>query len=106
MTTDAIYPFARDHLHFPEHVEQEGLEPHKVRELWYWGADEPDVIVDVTDSIDRQVAALIRHESQMPGFNVPDGDTIGERVKRQAAEQAAGYGFTHGAVFRRLVARR
>jgi LmbE family N-acetylglucosaminyl deacetylase len=106
VTTDAIYPFARDHLHFPEHVEQEGLEPHKVRELWYWGADEPDVIVDVTDSIDRQVAALIRHESQMPGFNVPDGDTIGERVKRQAAEQAAGYDFTYGAVFRRLVARR
>ena len=106
VTTDAIYPFARDHLHFPEHVEQEGLEPHKVRELWYWGADEPDVIVDVTDSIDRQVAALIRHESQVPGFNVPDGDTIGERVKRQAAEQAAGYGFTYGAVFRRLVARR
>ena len=106
VTTDAIYPFARDHLHFPEHVEQEGLEPHKVRELWYWGADEPDVIVDVTDSIDRQIAALIRHESQVPGFNVPEGDTLGERVKRQAAEQAAGYGFTYGAVFRRLVARR
>ena len=81
VTTDAIYPFARDHLHFPEHVEQEGLEPHKVRELWYWGADQPDVIVDVTDSIDRQIAALVRHESQMPGFNVPD-----ERHDRRARE--------------------
>ena len=88
VTTDAIYPFARDHLHFPEHVEQEGLEPHKVRELWYWGADEPDVIVDVTDSIDRQVAALIRHESQMAGFNVPDGDT--HRRARQAPGRRAG----------------
>jgi LmbE family N-acetylglucosaminyl deacetylase len=106
VATDAVYPFARDHLHFPEHVDREGLEPHKVRELWYWGVDQPDVIVDVTDSIDRQIAALVRHESQMPGFNVPDGDTIGERVKRQAAELAAGYGFTYGAVFRRLVARR
>jgi len=106
VTTDAIYPFARDHLHFPEHVEEEGLEPHKVRELWYWGVDQPDVIVDVTDSIDRQIAALVRHESQVPGFNVPDGDTLGARVKRQAAEHAAGYGFTYGAVFRRLVARR
>jgi len=104
-TTDAVYPFARDHLHFPEHL-AEGLEPHKVRELWYWGMDEPNVIVDVTASIDRQVAALVRHESQMPGFNVPPGETIGARVKRSAAEHANGYGFEHGAVFRRLVARR
>jgi LmbE family N-acetylglucosaminyl deacetylase len=104
-TTDAVYPFARDHLHFPEHV-AEGLEPHKVRELWYWGADEPNVIVDVTEGIDQQIAALVRHESQVPGFNVPDGQTIGVRVKKNAAEVADGYGFQYGAAFRRLVARR
>jgi LmbE family N-acetylglucosaminyl deacetylase len=105
-TTDAVYPFARDHLHYPEQIAREGLEPHKVRELWYWGMDEPDVIVDVTDSIDRQIAALARHQSQLPGFNVPPGETIGERVKRNAAELATGYGFEYGAVFRRLIARR
>ena len=106
VATDAVYPFARDHLHFSEQITGEGLEPHRVRELWYWGADEPDVIVDVSDWIDRQIAALARHESQMSGFNVPEGESIGERVKRQAAELAQGYGFAHGAVFRRLVARR
>jgi LmbE family N-acetylglucosaminyl deacetylase len=105
VTTDAVYPFARDHLHFPEHIVREGLEPHKVRELWYWGADEPDVIVDVSTSIDKQIAALVRHESQMPGFNVPQGGTIGERVKKGAAERARGYGFKHAAAFRRLIAR-
>jgi LmbE family N-acetylglucosaminyl deacetylase len=105
-TTDAVYPFARDHLHYPEQIAREGLEPHKVGELWYWGMDEPDVIVDVTDSIDRQIAALARHQSQLPGFNVPPGETIGERVKRNAAELATGYGFEYGAVFRRLIARR
>jgi LmbE family N-acetylglucosaminyl deacetylase len=105
VTTDAVYPFARDHLHFPEHL-AEGLEPYRVRELWYWGMDEPNVIVDVTDSIERQIAALVRHESQMPGFNVPPGQTIGDRVKRHAAELAKGYGFRYGAVFRRLIARR
>src|SRR5438094_1217460 len=105
-TTDAVYPFARDHLHFPEHITQEGLAPHKVRELWYWGADEPDLIVDVTDSIDRQIAALVRHESQMPGFNVATGETIGARLKRGAAALAEGYDFQYGAVFRRLIARR
>ena len=105
VTTDAVYPYARDHLHFPEHIAQEGLQPHKVRELWYWGVDEPEIIVDVSGSIDRQVAALVRHESQVPGFNVPAGQTIGERVKRNAAALAKEYGFAHGAVFRRLIAR-
>jgi LmbE family N-acetylglucosaminyl deacetylase len=104
--TDAVYPFARDHLHFPDQITVDGLEPHKVRELWYWGADEPDIIVDVTESIDRQIAGLIRHESQVPGFNVPEGHTIGERVKKSAAENAEGYGFQYGAMFRRLIARR
>src|SRR5215831_11075456 len=104
-TTDAVYPYARDHLHFAEHM-AEGLEPHKVRELWYWGADEPDVIVDITTSVDKQMAALARHESQMPGFNVAAGESIGERLKKGAAELARGYGFSYGAVFRRLVARR
>jgi LmbE family N-acetylglucosaminyl deacetylase len=106
VATDAVYPFARDHLHFPEQITVEGLEPHKVRELWYWGADEADVIVDVTHSIDKQIAALIRHESQVAGFNVPLGQTIGERVKKNAAELAKGYGFRYGAAFRRLIARR
>jgi LmbE family N-acetylglucosaminyl deacetylase len=104
-TTDAVYPYARDHLHFPEHITEEGLQPHKVRELWYWGMDEPDVIVDVTGHVDTQIAALIRHESQVPGFNVPKGETIGLRVTKRASEVAEGYGFTHGAVFRRLTAR-
>jgi LmbE family N-acetylglucosaminyl deacetylase len=105
-TMDAVYPYARDHLHFPEHLTRDGLEPQRVRELWYWGTDHPNVIVDVTDSIDRQIAALIRHESQMPGFNVPAGQTIGARVRKNAAELATGYGFEYGAVFRRLLARR
>jgi Uncharacterized proteins, LmbE homologs len=106
VTTDAVYPYARDHLHFAEQITREGLEPHKVRELWYWGADDPGVIVDVTDSIDRQIAAIIRHQSQVPGFNLPEGASMGERIKKNAAELASGYGFEFGAVFRRLVARR
>jgi LmbE family N-acetylglucosaminyl deacetylase len=105
-TTDAVYPYARDHLHFAEHVTRDGLEPHKVRELWYWGMDEPNVIVDVSHSIEQQIAALIRHESQLPGFNVAAGETIGQRLRRHAAELAEGYGFQFAAAFRRLIARR
>src|ERR1700741_4542949 len=49
-----VFASAPNHLHSPEHITGDGLEPHKVRELWYWGMDTPNVIVDVTSSIVRQ----------------------------------------------------
>src|SRR5262245_30300336 len=104
--TDAVYPFAHDHLHLPHDIAGVGLATHEVPVVQYSDANEPDTIVDVTESIERQIAGLIRHESQVPGFNVPEGHTIGERVKKNAAEHAEGYGFQYGAVFRRLIARR
>jgi len=102
---DAVYPFARDHLHFPEHITRESLEPHKVRQLWFWGCDTPNVIVDVTDGIEKQIAGVIRHESQVGGLNVPPGETIGDRIRKNAASNAEGYPFAFGATFRRLMAR-
>ena len=41
VTLDAVFPYARDHLAYPEHL-REGLEPHKVREVYLWGSEEPD----------------------------------------------------------------
>jgi LmbE family N-acetylglucosaminyl deacetylase len=76
-----------------------------VRQLWYWGADECNVIVDVTDGIEKQIAAVIRHESQVGGLNVPVGETIGDRMRKNAAANAEGYPFAFGAQFRRLIAR-
>ena len=103
---DAVYPYARDHLHFPEQITKEGLEPHKVKELWFWGPDEPNIIVDISDTIERQIAALERHESQVPGLTVEPGQTVGDRVKKRSSELAKGYGFKYGESFRRIVARR
>ena len=61
----AVYPAARDRLTFPELLNEEGLEPHKVREVWVMGRTEPDHIVDVTDHIETAVAALRAHRSQV-----------------------------------------
>jgi LmbE family N-acetylglucosaminyl deacetylase len=106
VTMDAVYPYARDHLHFSEHITDEGLEPHKARELWFWGADEPDIVVDITSTIDRQIRALERHESQVPGLATEPGQPLEERVKGRAAELAKGLGFQYGEAFRRIIARR
>ena len=63
MALDAIYPVARDHLNFPEHLE-EGLEPHKVAEFYLWGPREPNFVVDISTVIDDKIRGLMHHTSQ------------------------------------------
>jgi LmbE family N-acetylglucosaminyl deacetylase len=61
---DAIFPYARDHLAYPSMLEQ-GMEPHKVAEIYLWGTDEPDVFIDIDDAFDNKIEALYCHKSQM-----------------------------------------
>ena len=63
-TLSAVYPAARDRLTFPELL-AEGLEPHKVNEVWIMEPDDADQYVDVTDYVDAAVAALKEHRSQV-----------------------------------------
>ena len=60
---DAVYPTARDHLNFPEHL-AEGLEPHKVQEVLLWGSNQPNMDIDITADLDRKIHALTAHVSQ------------------------------------------
>jgi len=62
VTLDAVFPYSRDHLSYPELLD-EGLEPHKVREMWFWASDEPNYRLDVTDTFDTKMAALGCHKS-------------------------------------------
>lgn len=63
-TLDAVYPAARDRMTFPELL-AEGLEPHKVREVYLAGANAPDVAIDITAYMETKLAALRCHKSQM-----------------------------------------
>ena len=57
LTMDAVYPYARDHLSYP-HLLDEGLEPHKVQEVWFWGSKQANHRIDVTETFDLKMAAL------------------------------------------------
>lgn len=63
-TVRALYPdVGNPHAH-PELL-AEGLAPHKVTELWVMSAASPTLLVETTTTIDRKLAALACHESQI-----------------------------------------
>ncbi len=61
----AVYPDARNPFAHPDLLEVEGLEPHIVDELWLMAFEDPNVVVDITDSFPAKVEALLSHESQV-----------------------------------------
>ena len=60
---DAVYPMARDHLYFPEQVAG-GLEPHAVEQVWLFSTLAPSTAVDISETLDRKIAARLEHRSQ------------------------------------------
>jgi LmbE family N-acetylglucosaminyl deacetylase len=62
-TLDAVYPTARDHLNFPEHLAA-GLEPHKVREVLLWTTNQPNFDIDIGPQVDLKIDALLAHQTQ------------------------------------------
>lgn len=66
VTLDAIYPAARDIFNFPEHI-TEGLQPHKVLDVYIWATNEPNFTVDITPVVDVKIEALTHHMTQFAG---------------------------------------
>ena len=64
VTLDAVFPYARDHLAFPELIE-EGLEPFNVREVWLFRSPDPDTFIDITPTFKKKMDSLYCHVSQM-----------------------------------------
>jgi LmbE family N-acetylglucosaminyl deacetylase len=87
VTLDAIFPYARDFLSYPDLIEQ-GLQPHKVREVWLWGSENPNYCSDITDTFDIKIAALRCHKSQLGDRRSSElGKYLRERCRMMAKEE-------------------
>jgi LmbE family N-acetylglucosaminyl deacetylase len=64
----AVFPSVRDRMTFPELL-AEGLEPHKVPEVYLFATGTPDVWVDVTDTMEVKLLALKAHASQVKDWD-------------------------------------
>ena len=93
VTMDAVFPFARDRLHFPEH-DAAGLKTHKTAEIYFWGAEIPDVFVDISDTIEAKIEATKLHVSQF-------GSDVQDWIRGWAARQGESRGMAYAEEFRR-----
>jgi LmbE family N-acetylglucosaminyl deacetylase len=88
---DAVAPAAAMPLYFPEQGP-----PHQVASLLLSGTLEPDVVADISRTIDTKVKAVLAHSSQLAG----DADAIRELVYERAEQAGRPVGAEFGEAFR------
>jgi LmbE family N-acetylglucosaminyl deacetylase len=96
---DAVFPFARDHLAYPAMLE-EGLEPHKVREILFWGSEDVNCRFDITETFKSKLSALRCHASQVKELPF---ENLEEWLRQFCSKMAAGEDFELAEAFHREV---
>ncbi len=94
---DCVYPLARDHMAFPELLGQ-GLEPHKVREIYLMWWENPELVVDISATIDLKIKALACHASQFKDFAA-----VEQRVRERGAQLGKPKGYAYAETFDTII---
>jgi len=93
---DAIYPAARNRNFFPELLE-EGLLPHAVNRMYFFGTAEPNTWIDITETIETKIAALRAHKSQVGEF-----EDLDAWVRERFGQLGKKKGLAYAEIFRYL----
>jgi LmbE family N-acetylglucosaminyl deacetylase len=88
-TLDAVAPASAMPLLWPE----TGA-PHRVRRIYVYGNDEPNLWVEITETIEQKIVALKKHASQMGDWDPTD------RIKNWNAEVGKEKGMAYAESFR------
>ena len=94
---DAVYPAARNPMAFPA-LARSGLAAHNVRRLYLFWPNEPNVRIDITGTLDRKIAALRAHASQ-----IKQPDQLEIRIRAWAAEEGEPIGVAAGEALRLVI---
>jgi LmbE family N-acetylglucosaminyl deacetylase len=95
-TLDAVYPLARDHLAFPELLEQ-GYEPHNVRTVLLINFNDYNYNIDISTVFDMKMRAIAAHASQ-----TSDLDVVTKRFTKIAADAGRECGVLYAERFLRI----
>jgi LmbE family N-acetylglucosaminyl deacetylase len=99
---DAIYPAAGNPRAYRELL-AEGLQPYKVHEIYLFGSNQPNIYINVTETIELKGKGLQCHVSQLG----PDVDMIARMKERAAmvakeAKEKKGLAMQYAESFRRI----
>jgi LmbE family N-acetylglucosaminyl deacetylase len=101
---DAAFPAAGNPSAFRDLL-AEGLEPHKVKEVWLYftGGQHVNHFVDITETLDQKVAALSAHASQLGDWVTSGG--LRKEMTKWAEDAAARHelAFKYAEAFQRIV---
>jgi LmbE family N-acetylglucosaminyl deacetylase len=97
VTLDAVFPYARDHLAYPELITN-GLQPHKVSEVLFWASEDLNYCSDITDTFDLKMAALLCHKSQVG--QIP-ASLLEQWLRQRCQDMAEGQDFELAEAFHR-----
>ncbi|MDX9986292.1 MAG: PIG-L deacetylase family protein [Dehalococcoidales bacterium] len=99
VVAEAVYPFARNRPAFPELIEEDP-ESHMVKEMLFWGSEDPNYYVDITDSFNRKIDALKCHSSQLGSHNEKNLELW---LRQRAQEMASGQNYPLAEAFHRVI---
>ena len=94
---DAVYPAARNPMAFPW-LARQGLEAHRVQRLYLFWSNQPTAWVDVSATVDRKIAALREHPSQ-----IREPEKLAAEIREWAAEVGQPIGAAAAERFRVIV---
>ncbi len=95
---DAVFPYARDLLAYPDLVE-EGCMPHKVKKILFFGTEDINFKIDITETFDLKLEALRCHKSQIDQMGIPD---LEKWLWQRCQKMAEGTGFKVAEVFHQV----
>lgn len=99
-TLCAVYPDARNPRAYPDLLEQ-GLEAHKVREVWLSAATDPDQFVDAGALVEKKIEAILCHVSQFEKPGLEEG-APGKWIRDRMRQMGRQVGFEYAEAFKRL----
>ena len=82
VTLDAVFPAAGNPVYFPELI-KEGFSPHMPKEIWCSLTSQPNVTLDVTDTWETKIKAILEHKTQ-----IPDVSKLLERMKSRRTDDS------------------
>ncbi len=102
VTLDAVFPCARDHLHFEELWRDEGLEPHKTGTVLFWGTETPNTHIAIDSAMAAKGRAVKVARTRMEGHT--DGE-VDQFILQLGEEGVGDSGGTYGEAFRKITFR-